>query len=70
MRVCDGSCRRLSRLCRRQAGYDDLVRALDEQAAACAQAGRDEWKLLMQRAADALRHTAKACCGEGEDAGV
>ena len=62
MRVCDGSCRRLTRLQRQSARQADLLRLLDEQARACAEAGHPEWSILMQRAATALRHTTEACC--------
>ena len=57
MRVCDGSCRRLARLQAQSARQQDLLRQLDEQARACAQAGHPEWSSLMQRAATALRQT-------------
>lgn len=63
MRVCDGSCRRLSQLCRQRHQQDELIQALADQADACARAGHDDWAALMQRAADALGHTAETCRG-------
>ncbi|MEJ2654277.1 MAG: hypothetical protein P8Z69_02990 [Acidihalobacter sp.] len=66
MRVCDGSCRRLSRLCRQGREQVKLVEALATEAEACVQAGHTDWAALMQCAADALRHTAASCCGSDD----
>jgi hypothetical protein len=62
MRVCDGSCRRLTRLQRQSTDHAPLIRELEAQAEACAQAGNSEWSTLMRRAATALRRTAETCC--------
>ncbi len=66
MRVCDGSCRRLSRLCRQSREQTEPAQTLAAQANACARAGHAEWATLMQRAADALRDTGETCCGSAD----
>lgn len=61
MRVCDGSCRRLSRLCRQSQGQAELIEELAAKADACARAGHADWATLMQRAATALRRAEETC---------
>lgn len=69
MRVCDGSCRRLARLERGLPAKAGLVRALDQQAGACAAAGRMDWARLMLEAAKVLREASPSCC-DADDGGA
>lgn len=67
MRVCDGSCRRLTRLCRQRQEHVELIRALGLQAESCDLAGHAAWAVLMRRAADTLRQATASCCDDNEE---